>query len=135
MKANVNSGELLCSYCEELISSSVTQCPYCQNSVVKKGLQSPSPAANPFANFQELNEEFVTRQDPLSFSGQSLFVLLSLGALLAGSFFFFFGIMIKLYSTGGVFSLEWSASSWPYFVAAAVFLVIVGLSALSKIDK
>ena len=94
-----------------------------------------APIENPFANFQQLNEEFVTKQEPLSFSGQSFFVLLSLAALLAGSFFFFFGIIIKLYATGGVFSLEWSSSSWPYFIAFAVFLVIVGLSALSKLDK
>jgi hypothetical protein len=137
MKANVKSSEMLCPYCEELVSNGLTHCPYCQNSLLNTKTVKGASAAieNPFANFQQLNEEFVTKQEPLSFSGQSFFVILSLAALLAGSFFFFFGILVKLYATGGVFSLEWNAASWPYFMAFAVLLVIVVLSALSKIDK
>jgi hypothetical protein len=62
-------------------------------------------------------------------------VLVPLISLLAGSFFFFFGIILKLFSNDGTFTLAWNASSWPFFVFPAFFLLLVGMASLPKDTK
>ena len=84
---------------------------------------------------ETVEEQEFTPSAEESFGSQVGHVLLALFTLLAGSFFFFFGLLILLFSTNGTFSLEWKASSWPYFVSSALGLLITGLWSLSKIEK
>jgi hypothetical protein len=70
-----------------------------------------------------------------TFASHVAHVILALFALLGGSFFFFFGLLVLMFSQNGVFRLEWNAASWPYFVGSAVTLLIVGIWSLSKIEK
>lgn len=77
------------------------------------------------------NEDTAAEQ---SYSLHLLKVLLPLIALLAGSFFFFFGLLLKLFSKNGKLVLEWSADSWPYYVFPALVLLVVGLFSLSQVE-
>lgn len=70
-----------------------------------------------------------------TFASHVAHVILALFALLGGSFFFFFGLLVLMFSQNGVFRLEWNMATWPYFVGSAVTLLIVGMWSLSKIEK
>lgn len=59
-------------------------------------------------------------------------VLVPLVSLLTGAFFFFFGVILKLFSSNGTFTLEWNASAWPFFVFPAFLLLLVGMVSLPK---
>lgn len=130
-----------CWHCEEEVNRYAKRCPYCSKDLAVQPEAKPTSkiaplhalTANPFEIVSE-NEEAVSQEHP-HFVSQAFFVILSLASLLAGSFFFFFGILIKLFSRDGVFTLEWSAVSWPYFVFSAILLVVVGLFTLSKIER
>lgn len=61
-------------------------------------------------------------------------ILMPLIALLAGSFFFFFGMFLKLFSKNGKLTLEWHADSWPYFVFPAICLLLIGVATLSHAE-
>ncbi len=152
MKPSANSNQMtLCWHCEEAVHRYATHCPYCQKSLMPSQMTSQpvakeplSPTGkiaaihsqeNPFASIIDEQFQTPTAEELPSFVSQAFFVLLSLASLLAGSFFFFFGILIKLFSHDGVFTLEWNISSWPYFVFSAIILVIVGLATLSKVEK
>lgn len=141
MKANLNTSQIFCNHCEEVVHAYAVRCPYCNKDLEHKStdkiaqIHSPAVAAIsvsspvvPMPSEQEMVEEAPSRL-PDGFT-----ILISLAALLAGSFFFFFGVIIKLFSTNGVFVLEWSASAWPYFVGSSLVLLMLGLYALSNLD-
>jgi hypothetical protein len=162
MKANLNSSQILCWHCEEIVHAYAARCPYCN-----KDLTTPQQAANqtqsqspfqpaqiappsdkiahiapmadivrdaPRAHPDAANHEDAHHEAANSVS-ETFTVLISLAALLAGSFFLFFGVIIKLFATNGTFVLEWNASSWPYFVGSALVLLILGLYTLSKLEQ
>lgn len=58
-------------------------------------------------------------------------VLLALVALLGGSFFAFFGLMLKMFSKNGRLVLEWNAETWPYYLFPALILLVLGMMTLS----
>lgn len=144
MKANLSSSQILCWNCEEVVHEYAARCPYCSKDLTNS--QKPSsvptiqslptekispihPIATPIQEQEKVEEE----QPSLLPDGFT--VLVSLAALLAGSFFLFFGVVIKLFSVNGSFVLEWKASSWPYFVLSSLVLLVLGLYTLSKLDK
>lgn len=144
MKANLSSSQILCWNCEEVVHEYAARCPYCskdltnaQKSPTLPNLQSISsekispilPMATPTREQEKVEEELP------SLLPDGFTVLVSLAALLAGSFFLFFGVVIKLFSVNGSFVLEWKASSWPYFVLSSLVLLVLGLYTLSKLDK
>ena len=139
MKANLNTSQIFCNHCEEVVHAYAVRCPYCNKDLnhtsSDKITQIHVPnmaAASPVIAMpaeQEMVEEAPSRL-PDGFT-----ILVSLAALLAGSFFFFFGVIIKLFSTNGLFVLEWNANSWPYFVGSSLVLLVLGLYALSQLDE
>jgi len=137
MKANLNSSQILCWNCEEIVHAYVARCPYCSKDVLPPQSEkiaqihpvNPMPIAPPPV------QEQVVEEERASLLPDAFTVLVSLAALLAGSFFLFFGVIIKLFSVNGSFVLEWNASSWPYFVCSSLVLLTLGLYTLSKLDK
>jgi hypothetical protein len=67
-----------------------------------------------------------------SYSANLMKVLLPLICLLAGSFFFFFGLLLKLYSKNGKLVLSWRVEGWPYYVFPALFLILIGMTCLPR---
>lgn len=57
-------------------------------------------------------------------------VVFSLIFLLAGSFFAFFGLILKLFSKDGKLVLEWNAESWPYYLFPALIILLIGMAVL-----
>lgn len=121
-----------------MIHSYANRCPYCSKDIMPQmhfdheeslqkgwGEQALVPT-NPLPSKNESS---------IALRSQTFYVLLSLVLLLAGSCFFFFGILIKLFSYEGVFTLEWNGDSWPYFVFSAFFCIALGLATFSKIEK
>ena len=62
-------------------------------------------------------------------------VLFSLIALLGGSFFAFFGLMLKLFSKNGKLVLEWNAETWPYYLFPALVLLVLGMAMLPSSEQ
>lgn len=143
MKATESVSQVLCWHCEEPVHRYANRCPYCQKSLAGQAtnedqLAQASSKITSLPKFEmreTVEEQEFTPSAEESFGSQVGHVLLALFTLLAGSFFFFFGLLILLFSTNGTFSLEWKASSWPYFVSSALGLLITGLWSLSKIEK
>ncbi len=132
----------MCWNCEEVVHAYAVRCPYCNKDMAANAkatgpVEKISPiqpvTPSPVVVLHEVKLEEVNPET--GFLQDAFTVLLSLAALLAGSFFFFFGVIIKLFSKNGSFVLEWNASSWPYFVASALVLLALGLYTLSKLDQ
>lgn len=94
--------------------------------------QRAEKSSQPNSNLGQAGE---TNNQDESFVSQVGHVLLALFTLLSGSFFFFFGLLILLFSQKGTFTLEWQATSWPYFVLSALILLATGLWSLSRVEK
>lgn len=78
---------------------------------------------------EEITEAHAEALAPSTFS-----IIFSLVSLLAGSFFFFFGALLKLFAKNGTFSLSWNAEQWPYYVFPSLLLIVAGLYSLSKYE-
>ncbi len=160
MKAVEASQQIMCSHCEEMVHRYAARCPYCQHNLIapaspmslesvnSEGESRKTDAPNPDIHKKEAGKiTQVSFQDPFQTvlaheeeAGVSLLQgllrpLISLVFLLSGTFFFFFGILVKLFSKNGLMVLEWSESSWPYFVFPSLVVVIAGLVFLSQLDS
>lgn len=137
----------MCWNCEEVVHAYAARCPYCNKDLTSQSSAAPTPSPNSEKITQilptpqatptpvvPLHEEKVEADPQAGFLQDAFTILLSLSALLAGSFFFFFGVIIKLFSKNGSFVLEWNVSSWPYFVVSALVLLSLGLYTLSKLE-
>lgn len=145
--------QVACWHCEEPVHRYATYCPYCQKALTAQNMaanansdaiQEPQPYFVPASKIEShpaferkkiVEEQEAEEVKEESFAIQVGHVLLALFALLSGSFFFFFGFLILLFSSNGTFSLEWKATSWPYFVLSALVLLVTGLWSLSKVEK
>jgi hypothetical protein len=150
MNANLTHGHSLCLHCEELVHPYASHCPYCQKPVTAQSTTSATSLQasieslgkiapiNPFEQIEQKQIDAKNQQPEAvdaTFASHVAHVILALFTLLAGSFFFFFGLLVLMFSQNGVFRLEWNVSSWPYFVFSAVTLLIIGLWSLSKVEK
>lgn len=135
----VSDAQMQCCFCEEMIHAYATRCPYCYKDVNPVGeVLSEQATPSPLLKLEDegFKEEKLKKEEktPIVIS-QTVYMFLSLAALLAGSVFFFFGVLIRLFAKDGVFTLEWSTGSWPYFVFSALALLACGLVTLSKVEK
>lgn len=138
MKASEPVSQVLCWHCEEPVHRYATRCPYCQKSLEHAPAAENSSKITSLPSFDIHEEQKIEPQEiahEQTFGAEVGNVLLSLFTLLSGSFFFFFGLLILLFSKNGTFTLEWKASSWPFFVLSALVLLVTGLWSLSKVDK
>lgn len=137
MKANTGKKQIQCIYCEEMVHPYATHCPYCSKEIISTLEETESQFEQSLTQTNSLTFKEEADKSSLSplVTPQVFYVLLSLILLLAGSCFFFFGILIKLFSTNGVFTLEWNIDRWPYFVGSAVVSITLGLIMFSKIEK
>lgn len=141
-----NDAQILCWNCEEIVHKYAVECPYC-----KKELRAFSSDDTEFNEIEPIEKDTTSKIAPifaykqveeLPFdvpveeqsheSSSLLYALGSLVSVLAGTFFLIFGLFLKLFSEDGVLSFQWNASSWPYFVFPAIFLLLFGLWAYSK---
>ncbi len=139
MKANLDSSQIFCNHCEEIVHAYAVHCPYC-NKRIDRGASSkiaemstPTPIPSPVVALPAAEQ--VLEEESASALPETFTVLISLASLLAASFFFFFGVIIKLFSTNGTFVLEWNVGCWPYFVGSSLILLCLGLYALSNLDR
>jgi len=152
MGATLTSNQVTCSNCEEAVHRFASRCPYCNHDLQKDShLVSSPPQVSQIQPVQSQPSKVTHLTQPEAFpkieqshdvayaddaeesSPVSLFA--SLLMLLGGSFFLFFGLMIKLFSKNGRFTLEWSAETWPYFLFPALFLLFFGLMSLSSVSE
>ena len=88
----------------------------------------------PFAFLAEEQAAKSTKKE--NEAGENIYkVLFSLIALLTGSFFAFFGFILKLFSKNGKLVIEWNAESWPYYLFPALLLLIYGMMTLSSSEQ
>jgi hypothetical protein len=71
----------------------------------------------------------------ISFFPEVVQLLLPLISLLSGSFFFFFSILLKIFSKDGLLILEWDASVWPYYLFPSFLLLGLGISTFSRVKE
>jgi hypothetical protein len=120
-----------------MIHAYATSCPYCYNDIAQSEQSEQKNVSHLLRMDDDRQLEDKAKEgekSPTAFS-QTVYMLFSLATLLAGSVFFFFGVLIKLFSKEGVFTLEWSVGCWPYFVFSALVLITCGLITLSKVEK
>ncbi len=137
MKANLSSSQIFCTNCEEIVHAYAVRCPYCSkdlNPPISSDKITPIHDALP-SSVVAMPQAVEVEEEAPSNLPEGFTVLVSLAALLAASFFFFFGVIIKLFSINGTFTLEWKASSWPYFVGSSLVLLLLGLFTLSKLER
>lgn len=139
MKANLSSSQIFCNNCEEIVHAYAVRCPYCHKDLdhapSDKIAQINTPAAMAASPVVPMPSEQVMPEEEPSRLPEAFTILVSLASLLAASFFFFFGIIIKLFSTNGSFVLEWNVSCWPYFVGSSLVLLALGLYSLSSLEE
>ena len=143
MKANLNSSQIFCSHCEEVVHAYAVRCPYCHKDLdhapasdkIAQITTIHAPAAMAASPVVPMPSEQVISEEEPSRLPEGFTILISLASLLAASFFFFFGIIIKLFSTNGSFVLEWNVSCWPYFVGSSLVLLALGLYSLSNLEE
>ena len=149
MAVEVNQ-QTICPHCEEMVHRYAARCPYCQHSLAQPVVPSSSISADVQVDEEPVKEPEASKitQMPLAapfghesisedraISPQSmLYALLPLILLLSGSFFFFFGLIIRFFSKQGQLILQWTQSSWPYFVFPSALLILAGVVFLSKTD-
>lgn len=136
MKANLNSSQILCGNCEEMVHAYAVRCPYCHKDVqtTQSDKITPIQTLDPVPAVPMEQQVAIVEEMPSALP-EAFTVLISLAALLAASFFFFFGVIIKLFAENGTFVLEWKVGAWPYFVGSSLVLLILGLYTLSKLEK
>lgn len=159
MKAAVSTTQTVCSHCEEVVHRYAVRCPYCHKNLkghtaAQSDIAIPEPAPikteskitqMPQSAFfvedldevapktEQIQEEIQENvQTDAAFSTEMKKIFIPLISLLTGSFFFFFGVILKLFSSNGTFTLEWNASAWPFFVFPAFVLLLVGMISLPK---
>lgn len=120
-----------------MVHAYAARCPYCNKDLhstpsMGKITELPTAAASPIVPMPEAH---AIEEEAPSIIPEAFTILVSLAALLAGSFFFFFGVIIKLFATNGTFTLEWNATSWPYFVGFSLVLLALGLYTLSHLEQ
>jgi len=154
MGATLTSNQVTCAHCEEIVHRYAARCPYCQHDLCAVSLPLPpasppqpqqqmvsNPAPSKITHlsqpqFSRADEPVKTKPDALleveeSHDSSLTRALFPLIALLAGSFFVFFGLMLKFFAKNGKLTLEWSADAWPYYLFPAIFLLIIGMMSLS----
>lgn len=155
MGAPLLSNQIVCSKCEELVHRFAARCPYCNEDltkVVDKTQSTLAPKEPTSCKITQLEQPRYAPHHPEDVpqkaikqevpqeeeSGEeaSIFrVLLPLISLLAGSFFIFFSVMLKLFSKNGKLVLEWSMDSWPYYLVPALFLLVIGMTTLGSTEE
>lgn len=143
------SHQVVCSHCEEVVHRYAARCPYCQHdlttasSTAVAGPNKDSLFPPPSSKITQLAqpEEVLPTKNMLSTESEedeegSLYkFLFPLLALLAGAFFAFFGLLIKLFSKNGKLTLEWRLESWPYYFFPALFLLLLGTFMLTHVER
>ncbi len=139
MKANLNSSQIFCNNCEEVVHAYAVRCPYCHKDLnhtpsdkIAQIHTESTPLASPVVPLPP--EQALEEEEPSSLP-EAFTILISLASLLAASFFFFFGVIIKLFSVNGSFVLEWNVNCWPYFVGSSLVLLALGLYTLSNLER
>lgn len=154
MGATLLSNQIVCSKCEELVHRYAARCPYCSEDLTKvvdktqidlpkeptsckiTQLEQPRYASH---HPEELLQKAVkqeARHEEEEGNAPSIFkVLMPLISLLAGSFFIFFSVMLKLFSKNGKLVLEWNMDSWPYYLVPALFLLVIGMTTLGSSEE
>ena len=139
MKANLNTSQIFCTNCEEIVHAYAVRCPYCHKDLdhshsdkIALITAQTAPVASPVVPMP--TEQAIPDEAP-SRLPEAFTILISLASLLAASFFFFFGVIIKLFSTNGTFVLEWNVGCWPYFVGSSLVLLCLGLYTLSNLEQ
>ena len=140
MKANLNTSQIFCNNCEEIVHAYAVRCPYCNKDLDhgpsdKIAQISPHPAPLSTSIAPMPQAEPLLQEEAPSAIPEAFTILISLASLLAASFFFFFGVIIKLFSTNGTFILEWNVGCWPYFVGSSLVLLALGLYTLSNLEQ
>ena len=82
-------------------------------------------------SFESIQADPKQQQAAFITQESSIKILFSLIALLGGSFFAFFGLILKLFSKNGKLVLEWNAETWPYYLFPALVLLVIGMAMLS----
>lgn len=142
----------LCWNCEGTVSLAEETCPYCGVSVIPATLDgSYDGFAPPYRS--SVSQEEMSHESPYDLGGgegkstlveevsvadapadESKRVVFAAVALLAGSVFFLFGLVLFLFSHHGVFTLQWNAHYWYFYLAFSLPLLILGWRVLSKLD-
>ncbi len=140
MKANLNTSQIFCNNCEEIVHAYAVRCPYCHKDLdhgpsdkIAQITTQQVPLASTVVSMPT-PEQMIQEEAP-SVIPEAFTILISLASLLAASFFFFFGVIIKLFSTNGSFILEWNVGCWPYFVGSSLVLLALGLYTLSNLEQ
>lgn len=136
-----NEAKRLCWNCDGNVGFQLENCPYCGvNLTVAAPIKETAfmnPSKNedvpppPYAGYTATNQEWqealqgdqkAATPEPVKDEKKEMFALL---LLLPGIVFFLFGIALLLFSTEGVFTLEWNQSfAYFYFIGAAPLLYL-----------
>jgi len=146
----------LCWNCEGAVAFNAENCPFCGVSVVPASLDgTPANFAPPYnmgtsqdayiprspyaaqpevqATDESIPTQTVEKGDETSFDDFKT-AFWALVFLLSGAVFFLFGIVLVLFSTNGVFTLRWDATTWFFYSIVSVPLLILGWRCLSKLN-
>lgn len=136
----------LCWNCEGNVSRTAENCPYCAvylnpepaEEAEVKPLYSPqsNSGAIPKAPYSPQSSTQEEEAPVVNLEGfqESLFrsIFLPITLLTAGLFSLLFALMLFLFSTNGVLTLEWDGEYWYFYAMAGVPLLFSGWKFLEK---
>lgn len=140
----------LCWNCEGSVDVDAENCLYCgvylhPEETKKKQLEEPEE--EDFEPPYQEEEAIEEKVDPIpSYVAEAIteskitpqnfkMALIPILFLLSGSFFFFFGMILYLFATDGVFVLRWNAHYWFIYLFLSAPLLFWGWRALRYLDN
>lgn len=140
----------LCWNCEGNVSLADENCPYCGvgvQSALLQGYQenftppyrlgsqqrSETIPESPFKSkaTEEVEEE---SQEETEAAAEFKKFLITMSLMLSGSVFLIFGVVLALFSKGGVFTLQWNSTYWYAYLILALPLLLFGWNSLQRLD-
>lgn len=146
---NQKTKKKLCWNCEGRVDFSAEHCPFCGVYLSPSTTQSveqqehspsytetptpqhsapPPPYQRPFDDPMH-NESF-----PQNESEDIRGIVVSLSALLAGSVFFLFGLVLLLFSRNGNLVLQWSGEYWYLYLCGGILMLLIGWRTVQQLD-
>lgn len=138
----------LCWNCEGRVTLTEEYCPFCgvylSPSTLPEGADHQQHLAPPYKLVEDPSENNLDDANDTDKDDQKLEIseeqeesfkntLLTIFCLLGGVIFFLFGLVLLLFSQQGVFTLQWKASYWIFYLLVSLPLLLIGWNKLKTL--
>lgn len=140
IKEPLESEQVLCWNCEEMVHESALQCPYCNIELRKHSLQKAPSESYKTQKITPISQYTVSHSVPqkqplLEKKADSSFAFVcSLLLFLTGSSFLLLATFISFFSKEGFFTISWQEHSWSAFLGLGMAAIAFGTLFFQRIS-